>query len=41
MWDTEVTVKVFAKLLEKLGCKWIVDPIEILDFQNRKICDCI
>jgi DNA polymerase III subunit alpha, Gram-positive type len=41
MSDTIVTVEVFRNLLTLLKTKWTNNQIEILEFQNRKICDCI
>ncbi len=41
MWDTIVTVQVFRNLLDLLNTRWICDKYEILEFQNRKICNCI
>lgn len=41
MWDTKVTVDIFIELLKILENRWITQIDEILEFQNRKICDCI
>lgn len=41
MWDTEVTVEIFKFFLEKLESKWIIEALDILDFQNKRICDCV
>lgn len=41
MWDTAVTVKVFKNLLKLLEKKWIIDKSDIIEFQNKKIADCI
>lgn len=41
MWDTKVTVEIFRHFLELLNKKWIQNPLEIIDFQNKKINDCL
>ena len=41
MWDTQVTVEIFRNLLNLLKEKWIRNSFEIIDFQNKRICDCI
>jgi DNA polymerase III epsilon subunit family exonuclease len=41
MWDTKVTVEIFWQLLKILKNRWITQIDDILEFQNRKICDCI
>lgn len=41
MWDTEVTVEVFKNLLKLLTKKWIIDKSDIIEFQNKKIADCL
>lgn len=41
MWDTKVTVEIFRELLKILENKWITQIDEILEFQNKKISDCI
>lgn len=41
MWDTRVTVQVFQELLKLLDKKWIRDKFEIIEFQNKKIWDCL
>lgn len=41
MGDTEVTVEIFKKFLALLQTKWITNTHDIIDFQNKKICDCI
>ncbi len=41
MWDTVVTVEVFKNLLKLLEKKWIINKTDIIEFQNKKIADCI
>ena len=41
MWDTVVTVEVFKNLLKLLEKKGIIDKSDIIEFQNKKIADCI
>ncbi len=41
MWDTAVTVEIFKNLLKLLEKKWIINKLDIIKFQNKKICDCI
>jgi len=41
MWDTQVTVEIFKNLLKLLEKKWINNHNEIIEFQNKKISDCI
>lgn len=41
MWDTKVTVEIFKNLLDRLNQKWIYEPIDIIEFQDKKICDCL
>lgn len=41
MSDTAVTVEVFKNLLKLLTKKWIINKSDIIEFQNKKIADCI
>ena len=41
MSDTKVTVQIFKEMLYLLNKKWITQQIDILQFQNKKICDCL
>lgn len=41
MSDTAVTVDVFKNLLKLLENKWIINKSDIIEFQNKKISDCI
>ncbi len=41
MWDTSVTVEIFKNLLKLLEQKWVKNKSEIIEFQNKKICDCL
>ena len=41
MWDTKVTVEIFGHFLNLLDKKWIVNQQEIIEFQNKKINDCL
>lgn len=41
MWDTTVTVEIFKNLLKLLEKKEILNKSDIIEFQNKKICDCI
>ena len=41
MSDTAVTVDVFKNLLKLLEKKWIINKSDIIEFQNKKIADCI
>ena len=41
MWDTKVTVEIFGYFLNLLDKKWIVNQQEIIEFQNKKINDCL
>ena len=41
MSDTAVTVDVFKNLLKLLEKKWIIHKSDIIEFQNKKITDCI
>lgn len=41
MWDTLVTVEIFKNFLKILEKRWITDPLDIIKFQNKKICDCL
>lgn len=41
MWDTKVTVEIFKYFLNLLNKKWINNQLEIIHFQDKKICDCL
>ena len=41
MWDTAVTVEIFKNLLKLLEKKGITNKSDIIEFQNKKIADCI
>jgi DNA polymerase III epsilon subunit-like protein len=41
MSDTIVTVDVFKNLLQLLENKWIINKSDIIEFQNKKIADCL
>lgn len=41
MWDTKVTVEIFKNLLILLESKWIKNHEHIIEFQNKKISECI
>lgn len=41
MWDTKVTVEIFKNFLDLLNKKWIIKQNDIIEFQNKKISDCL
>ena len=41
MWDTKVTVEIFKNFLNLLNKKWIIEPTHIIEFQDKKINDCL
>ena len=41
MWDTKVTVEIFRNFLDLLNKKWIIEPNHIIEFQDKKISDCL
>lgn len=41
MWDTKVTVEIFRNFLGLLNKKWIIEPNHIIEFQDKKISDCL
>lgn len=41
MSDTQVTVDIFKNFLELLDQRWISDKTDIIEFQNKRISDCL
>ena len=41
MWNTKVTVEIFRNFLDLLNKKWIIEPNHIIEFQDKKISDCL
>lgn len=41
MWDTKVTVEIFKNFLDLLNKKWIIEQNHIIEFQYKKINECI
>lgn len=41
MWDTKVTTEIFKHFLNLLNKKWIIDKKHIIEFQNKKINECL
>jgi len=41
MWDTKVTVEILRYFLNILNERWIHNPSEIINFQNKQIYQCL